>query len=60
MGTPIRPSSRGGAADDVSDADFSPMASGRPRPAAPDTRPPATEPPARPSTARDNSSRFDD
>ena len=42
MGTPIRSSSRGGAADDVSDADFSPMASGRPRPAAPDTRPPAT------------------
>ncbi len=60
MGTPIRPSSRGGAADDVSDADFSPMASGRPRPAAPEARPPSAVPPARPSTPRDNSSRFDD
>jgi hypothetical protein len=59
MGTPIRPSSRGGAADDVSDADFSPMASGRPRPPAAETRPPA-EPAARPPVSRDNSSRFDD
>ncbi|PSB36196.1 Ycf66 family protein [Aphanothece minutissima] len=59
MGTPIRPSSRAGAADDVSDADFSPMASGRPRPPAAETRPPA-EPAARPPVSRDNSSRFDD
>ncbi len=55
MGTPIRSSTaRGAAADDVSDADFSPMASGRPRPA-------ANEPPAGPpASSRDNSSRFDD
>ncbi|MCP9835129.1 MULTISPECIES: Ycf66 family protein [unclassified Cyanobium] len=55
MGTPIRSSTaRGAAADDVSDADFSPMASGRPRPA-------STEPPAAPpASSRDNSSRFDD
>ena len=61
MGTPIRPSSRGGASEDVSDADFSPMASGRPRTGAPGARPPASEPPAGPPpSSRDNSSRFDD
>ena len=61
MGTPIRPSAaRSGAADDVSDADFSPMASGRPRPGAPSARPPAGEPPSGPPASRDNSSRFDD
>jgi hypothetical protein len=57
MGTPIR----GGVPDDVSDADFSPMASGRPRPATPSARPPASDPPAGPPAgSRDNSSRFDD
>ena len=61
QGTPIRPSAaRSGAADDVSDADFSPMASGRPRPGAPSARPPAGEPPSGPPASRDNSSRFDD
>ncbi len=57
MGTPIR----GGTPDDVSDADFSPMAGGRPRPAAPSARPPAGDPPpSPPAGSRDNSSRFDD
>ncbi len=58
MGTPIR----GAVPDDVSDADFSPMAGGRPRPTSPNSaRPPAGDPPAGPpSGSRDNSSRFDD
>ncbi len=57
MGTPIR----GGAPDDVSDADFSPMAGGRPRPTSPSARPPAGDAPAGPPAgSRDNSSRFDD
>ncbi|MCP9932015.1 hypothetical protein KBY82_14635 [Cyanobium sp. AMD-g] len=62
MGTPIRPSTtRSGADDDVRDADFSPMAGGRPRPGAPSVRPPAVDPPAGPPAgSRDNSSRFDD
>jgi hypothetical protein len=57
MGTPIR----GAAPDDVSDADFSPMAGARPRPPASGARPPAAEPPSGPPPgSRDNSSRFDD
>ncbi len=63
MGTPIRPSTtRSGADDDVRDADFSPMAGGRPRPGAPSARPPTVDPPPAgpPAGSRDNSSRFDD
>jgi hypothetical protein len=60
MGTPIRPSARGGGAEEVSDADFSPMASGRPRPPAPGGQPSPSEPPPSRPAARDNSSRFDD
>ena len=57
MGTPIR----GAVPDDVSDADFSPMAGGRPRSTSPSARPPAGDPPAGPPAgSRDNSSRFDD
>ncbi len=57
MGTPIR----GAVPDDVSDADFSPMAGGRPRPTSSSARPPAGDPPAGPPAgSRDNSSRFDD
>jgi hypothetical protein len=59
MGTPIR----GAVPDDVSDADFSPMAGGRPRPTSPSARPPAGDPPppaGPPAGSRDNSSRFDD
>ncbi|WP_216903821.1 Ycf66 family protein [Synechococcus sp. CCY 9618] len=60
MGTPIRSSGRRSETDEVSDADFSPMAGGRPRPPSADARPPAAEPPASRPSARDNSSRFDD
>jgi hypothetical protein len=61
MGTPIRRSGRSsGGADDISDADFSPMAGNRPRPAAPESPPPSGEPPAGRPAVRDNSSRFDD
>jgi hypothetical protein len=57
MGTPIR----GAVPDDVSDADFSPMAGGRPRPTSQSARPPAGDPPAGPPAgSRDNNSRFDD
>ncbi|MDM7953916.1 MAG: Ycf66 family protein [Cyanobium sp. CZS 25K] len=60
MGTPIRPSSHGAGSEDVRDADFSPMASGRPRPPVPGAQPPESVPPASPPASRDNSSRFDD
>lgn len=60
MGTPIRPRGRSGGSDEVSDADYSPMAGGRSRPPATGGRPPEGEPPASRPAPRDNSSRFDD
>ena len=57
MGTPIRPRGRSGGSDEVSDAEFSPLAG---RPPAAGGRPPEGEPPAGRPAPRDNSSRFDD
>ncbi|KEF41512.1 MAG: hypothetical protein ER33_10935 [Cyanobium sp. CACIAM 14] len=64
MGTPIRPGGRAAsdrsASDEVSDADFTPMTSGRPRPAAGGGPTAPGAPPAGQPAPRDNSSRFDD